>query len=135
MRSLCCIHQYRSRSAIYTVYYLIVVTAMLFDEININKKMVMLVVMIGLLVIIVDRAHEYIYKYRLVGLKQQERLEIIKYYKEHPEVEEAWIPRFPVYTIHGGDVEEGDTYHYETFKEYYGLPQSADKIIFYYEES
>ena len=126
---------YGSRSAIYTVYYLIVVTAMLFDEININKKMAMFVVMIGLLVIIADRTHEYIYKYRLVGLKQQERLEIIKYYKEHPEVEEAWIPRFPVYTIHGGDVEDGDTYHFETFKEYYGLPQSADKIIFYYEES
>ena len=128
---------YGSRSAVYTVYYLIVVSVMLFNETIIcrYKKTILFTCMILFLIIIGDRTHEYIYKYRLVGLKQQERLEIIKYYKDHPEVEEAWIPRFPVYSIHGGDVEIGDTYHFETFKEYYGLPQSADKIIFYYEES
>ena len=83
--------------------------------------------------IIGDRTREYIHKYCLVGIKQNERLEIIKYYQQHPEVEEAWIPRFPIFTVHGADVEIGDTYHFETFKDYYKLPQSADKIIFYYE--
>ncbi len=128
---------YGSRSAIYTVYYLIVVSVMLFNETIIcnYKKTILFTCMILFIIIVGDRTHEYVYKYRLVGLKQQERLEIIKYYKDHPEVEEAWIPRFPVYSIHGADIEEGDTYHFETFKEYYGLPQSADKIIFYYEES
>ena len=81
-----------------------------------------------------DRTGEYLYKYKLVGLRQNERLEVIKYYQDHPEVEEVWIPRFPIYTIHSGDVEIGDTYHFETFKEYYKLPQDADKIIFYYVE-
>ena len=99
---------YGSRSAIYTVYYLIVVSILILDFVNINK-------------------------YRLVGIKQNERLEIIKYYQDHPEVEEAWIPRFPIFTVHGADVEIGDTYHFETFKDYYNLPQDADKIIFYYE--
>ena len=87
-----------------------------------------------LIFVIGDRFIEYTYKYKLVALRQNERLEIIKYYREHPEVEEVWMPRFPVYTIHGGDIEEGDTYHFETFKEFYNLPQSADKIIFYFME-
>ncbi len=126
---------YGSRSAIYTVYYLIVVSAIIFDSVNINKHLVCTALLIILVIIVGDRCHEYVYKYRLVGLKQKERLEIIKYYQGHPEVKEAWIPRFPVYSIHGGDVEIGDTYHFETFKEYYKLPQSADKIIFYYEDS
>ena len=126
---------YGSRSAIYTVYYLIVVSTIIFDSININKHLVNIGLFIVLVLVVGDRTHEYLYKYRLVGLKQQERLEIIKYYQGHPEVKEAWIPRFPVYSIHGGDIEEGDTYHFETFKEYFRLPQSADKIIFYYEDS
>lgn len=126
---------YGSRSAIYLVYYLILVSAMLFEDININKKTFQIIVLVGLCAIIIDRSKEYIYKYKLVGLAQEERLEIIKYYKDHPEVEEAWIPRFPVLTVHGADIEIGDTYHFETFKQYYELPQDADKIIFYYEDS
>ena len=111
------------------------VSTIIYDSINIKKQLQNIALFIVLVLIVGDRTHEYLYKYRLVGLKQQERLEIIKYYQGHPEVKEAWIPRFPVYSIHGGDIEEGDTYHFETFKEYFRLPQSADKIIFYYEDS
>ena len=125
---------YGSRSAIYTIYYLIIVSVMLFDEIYNLKKFILFICFILFSIIIIDRTNEYIYKYRLVGLVQEERLEIIKYYKEHPEDKEAWILRFPVYTIHGADIEIGDTYHFETFKEYYGLPQDADKIIFYFKD-
>ena len=124
---------YGSRSAIYTIYYLIVVSILVLDFVNINKHHIKTIILIVLVLIIADRTREYIYKYRLVGIKQNERLEIIKYYQQHSEVEEAWIPRFPVYTVHGADIEIGDTYHFETFKDYYKLPQSADKIIFYYE--
>ncbi len=124
---------YGSRSAIYTVYYLIVVSILILDFVNINKHHVKTILLVLLVLIIGDRTREYIYKYRLVGIKQNERLEIIKYYQDHPEVEEAWIPRFPIFTVHGADVEIGDTYHFETFKDYYNLPQDADKIIFYYE--
>lgn len=124
---------YGSRSAIYTVYYLIVVSILILDFVNINKHHVKTILLVLLVLIIGDRTREYIYKYRLVGIKQNERLEIIKYYQDHPEVEEAWIPRFAIFTVHGADVEIGDTYHFETFKDYYNLPQDADKIIFYYE--
>ena len=126
---------YGSRSAIYTVYYLIVVSLLVLDFVNINKHYIKTIILIVLILIIADRTREYIYKYRLVGIKQNERLEIIKYYQEHPEVEEAWIPRFPIFTVHGADIEIGDTYHFETFKDYYNLPQGADKIIFYNEEN
>lgn len=121
-----------SRSVIYTVYYIIIVIGLIFDEIELNK--VSIVFAIVFIAIICDRTYEYLYKYRLVGLAQEERLEIIKYYQEHPEDEEAWIPRFPIYTVHGADIEIGDEYHFETFKDYYKLPQSKDKIIFYYLE-
>ena len=126
---------YGSRSAIYTVYYLIVVSILVLDFVRINKHHIITIFLIVLVLIIGDRTREYIHKYCLVGIKQNERLEIIKYYQQHPEVEEAWIPRFPVYTVHGADIEIGDTYHFETFKDYYKLPQSADKIFFYYEDN
>ena len=120
---------YGSRCAVYTVYYLIVVNVMILDSININKRMITIVLFIMLMFIIGDRTKEYIYKYHLVGIRQQERLKRIQYYKDHPEIEEVWIRRFPIYTIHGAD--DGDAYRYETFKVYYGLPQSAENIHFY----
>lgn len=125
---------YGSRSAIYLVYYLIVVSMVLLEDIHFDKKWMCLVLCLVMLVIIDDRTIEFITKYRLVGIRQQERLEVIKYYQEHPEDEEAWIPRFPIYSIHGADIEPGDTYHFETFKEFYNLPQDADKIFFYFVE-
>ena len=125
---------YGSRSAIFLVYYLIVVSVILLEEVNFNKKWIELCLCLLLLTIIGDRTIEYITKYKLVGVRQQERLEVIKYYQEHPEDEEAWIPRFPIYSIHGADIEIGDTYHFETFKEYYNLPQDAGKIFFYFVE-
>lgn len=124
---------YGSRSAIYTVYYLIVVSVLINEEFK-SKKIINLFVIAILMFINCDRTIEYISKYKLVGIRNNERLEVIKYYQEHPEDEEAWIPRFPVYTIHGADIEPDDTYHLETFKEYYNLPQDADKIIFYFVE-
>ena len=120
---------YGSRCAVYTVYYLMVVNVMILDSININKRMITIILFITLMFIIGDRTKEYIYKYHLVGIRQQERLKRIQYYKDHPEIEEVWIRRFPIYTIHGAD--DGDAYRYETFKVYYGLPQSAENIHFY----
>lgn len=125
---------YGSRCAIYTVYYLIVVSILVLDFININKHYIKTIFLIVMVLIIGDRTREYFYKYRLVGIKQSERLGIINDYKENYWVEEAWIPRFPPYTVHGADIEEGDTYHFETFRNYYELPQEPDKIIFYCED-
>lgn len=125
---------YGSRSALYTVYYLIVVGLLALSSYYIRRRTLLLAGFILLFAITVDRTMEYLHKYHLVGLRAAERAEVIRYYQEHPEDEEAWIPRFPIYTIHGADIEEGDTYHFETFKDYYQLPQSADKIIFYFVE-
>ena len=125
---------YGSRSALYLVYFLIVVIILINDAFELPKfaKYILPVLM---LVILFDRTNEYLTKYTLVGKAQAERLEILQYYRDHPEEKEAWIPRFPIYTVHGADVEIGDSYHFETFKEYYQIPQSADKIIFYYKET
>lgn len=122
---------YGSRSAIYLVYYLILVSSLLLEEININKKTVQIIILIGLAIIIIDRTEEFISKFHLVGEKQAQRLEIIEYYKEHPEEEYAGIPNFPSYLLHGINVPWDDGYHLQTLKEYYELPQDADKIYFY----
>ena len=123
-----------SRSSIYTVIFMIVVIAIILDSFDINKYL-LLGIFIVTLGVCMDRVNEYIYKYRLVGMVTQERNAQLEYYREHPEDEEAWIKRYPIYTIHGADVEPGDDYHFETFKDYYQLPQSKDKIIFYFEET
>ena len=125
---------YGSRSALYLVYFLIVVIILINDAFEL-PRFVKYILPVLMLVILFDRTNEYLTKYNLVGKAQAERLEILQYYREHPEDEEAWIPRFPIYTVHGADVEIGDDYHFETFKEYYQIPQSPDKIIFYYKET
>ena len=123
-----------SRSSIYTVIFMIAVIVIVIDGLDINKYILLLVFLIGLGVS-VDRINEYLYKYNLVGLVTNERNAQMDYYRDHPEVEEAWIRRYPIYTIHSADVEPGDDYHFETFKDYYHLPQAADKIFFYFEET
>ena len=123
-----------SRSSIYTVIFMIAVVTIILDEFDINKYL-LLVIFVATFGVCVDRVSEYVYKYRLVGMITQERNTQLEYYREHPEDEEVWIKRYPVYTIHGADIEPGDDYHFETFKDYYRLPQSKDKIIFYFEET
>ena len=123
-----------ARSSIYTVFYLLLVICLLLDEIKLNK-IIYISIIFMCLGIIIDRTNEYITKYTLVYKAQQERLEIIQYYIDNPDVKEAWIPRFPIYTLHSVDINPGSTYHLETFKEYYKLPQSADNIIFYAKEA
>ncbi len=125
------------RSVIYTLYYLACLSAFIFERVDydtvLEKKAVAVTCLFGLLLagLIGLRTKTYIYKYTISRNAQIERLEIIEYYKNNPDVEEAWIPRFPIYTLHGIDIEPDDTYHLETFKEYFKLPQAADKIIFY----
>ena len=114
--------------------YLISVITIVLDSLDINKW-VLLIVFLMSVGVTADRFLEYRYKYHLVGMVEEERQAIYEYYRDHPEVEEAWIKRFPIFTIHSADVEPGDTYHFETFKEYYNLPQAADKIFFYFEET
>jgi len=122
---------YGSRSALYLVYYLLLVSLIILSSLQLNK-LVYLFICLFLLAIIADRSYEYYNKYNDVLKIEKERQEIIQYYRDHPEDEEAWIPRFPIYTIHGADIEQEDTYHLQTFKEYYGLSQES--IIFYFKD-
>lgn len=125
---------YGARSSIYTVFYLLEVSILVFDNLPLPKVFVSLFAML-FMVVLVDRTMEYTQKYYEVSLAEKERQEILHYYRQHPEVEEAWIPRFPIYTTHGSDIEPDDIYHLETFKEYYHLPQDKEKIIFFFKES
>ncbi len=70
-------------------------------------------------------------KYREVAQIDLTRQAEIQYYADHPEIKEAWFIRYPVYSIHSGDIEEGDEYHMDVFRRYYGLANDV-RLIFYH---
>jgi len=125
---------YGSRSVIYTIYYLIAVIISIFDSYELPKELLNKILVVLFIGFICIRGRLYISKYTSARYAQIERESIIQYYIEHPESEEVWIPRFPINTLHSIDVDPGDTYHFEVFKEYYHLPQDVDKIFFYWKE-
>lgn len=124
-----------SRSSVYFVFYLIVVTGLVLKEIKVDNKFITILMSLAFLFIVYDRTTEFIYKYNLVNSVQNERLEIYQYYRDHPEDTDVWIPRMPPLTVHASDVEPDDVYHLEVFKEYYGLPQDYQNIQFYWKEA
>lgn len=124
---------YGSRSALFTVYYIIVLTCLITDQISLNKITSLIIICI-LVIFIIRKTNYYINLYKEVGLKQEERLMDIDYYQNHPEEKEVWIKRFGDGVVHGADINPDDIYHLETFKEYYELPQEAKNIIFYFED-
>ena len=104
------------------------------NDINTNLKSVYIVLFIILAFITTYRSLDLIKRYSLVKNMNPTREAQIQYYIDHPEDKEAWFKRYPIDTIHSIDIEPDDTYHMETFKVYFGLPQDVDKIFFYYEE-
>ncbi len=123
---------YGERSSLYLVYYLMIVSVLTLNDINFTKR-IKTALFFLLLIILCIRTRDIVKRYKLVEQMNYTRQTEIQYYKDHPEVEEAWFKRYPIDTIHSIDIEQDDTYHMETFKAYFGLPQAADKIIFYYE--
>ena len=123
-----------ARSSLYFVYFLIVATALIYAQFIRKGNILVIAVMLAFTGLNVLRIREYYNKYRLVSQINTERESIIEYYKDHPEEKEIYIPRMPIYSIHAGDIEEGDDYHFETFKAYYGLNPDA-KVIFYWKDS
>lgn len=120
------------RSSLYTVYFLIVVVLLFVDKIEFPKWMNGSFSLI-LILLIAKSTQTYVYKYTLVQRTHELRLAEIAYYKDHPEVKEAWLIRYPIYTLHSGDIEKEDTYHMEVFKTFYGL-SSNQELIFYFPE-
>jgi hypothetical protein len=113
-----------ARSSLYTIYFLMVPAGYLLRSLKI-KLPYRLAVTVVLAVLIAVELKEYWVKYRAVAAVQKIRDQEIAYYKDHPEETEIWILRMPIYTIHSGDIEEGDSYHEETFLLYYGLNPEA----------
>ena len=118
-----------TRSSLYTVYFIILLTLSVLSEVRISKpEYAVLFVFCGMMC--VQRTLSWKNIYTQVAQIQKERDSILQYYREHPEDDEAWIPRMPDESIHSADIEDWDTYHQNSFKEYYELPDTT-KLIFY----
>lgn len=122
-----------ARSYIYLVYYVIAVSVIVINSYDSNK-LINIIFGIGLLFLIYTKTYYYKNLYDSIKYAQEQRLVEINYYKEHPEDEEVWIKRFPENALHSVDVEEGDDYHFDVFKQYYNLPQSSSNIVFYFDK-
>jgi hypothetical protein len=114
-----------SRSSLYTIYYIILLICYLLSLIKTEKKY-SFVATITLLAMLFGRARELLFKYQLVNQIHQKRLEIIEYYKDHPEAEEYWFPAMPIFTTHSGNFDEDDENHRIYFLRYYGLDESKE---------
>ena len=119
------------RSSLYTVYFMIIASLIIFGSLRIKWLNGLLI--LPLLFLVIRSANGLHEKYELVASVHEIRMGEITYYKNNPEVKEAWLIRYPIFSIHSGDIEENDPYHMEVFKEYYGLNPDV-KLIFYYPE-
>lgn len=120
------------RSSLYTVYYLIVVCAIIYS--SLNQKIFSKLLIIPLIVLCFSTSKQLLYKYNLVQSVHNIRLSQIQYYLDNPEVKDIWLIRYPIFTIHGGDIETDDLYHMEVFKEFYGLADDTTLNFYFPEE-
>ena len=118
-----------ARSALYTYYFLLVITGFTFSSLEL-KKIGNIIAVIIFSILIVMKTREFNYKYTEIAACASERESIIEYYRKNPDIKEAWIPRMPKGWIHSADVEESDTYHMQVFKQYYGLADDV-KVFFF----
>lgn len=119
------------RSSLYTVYYLIVFCLLIYA--NLNQSFISKVLFVPIIILCFINLNQLWYKYSLVESVHKTRLGQIQYYKDNPEIKDIWLIRYPIYTIHGGDIEADDLYHMDVFKEYYGLNKAA-VLNFYFPE-
>lgn len=123
---------FASRNSLFTIFLLMIVVGIVINELHLCSK-VKLATIVVLLVLNAFFVKTYITKYRLVASVDKERMAQIEYYKDHPEIKEAWITRMPIMSIHSADVEEWDTNHMDSFRAYYGLSPKV-KVIFAFKE-
>lgn len=120
------------RSSLYTVYFMIIASLVLLK--SLAWKWLNWLILIPLFVLLTRATFGLNAKYKLVERVHEIRLGEITYYRDNPDVKEAWLIRYPIYSIHSGDIEKDDPYHMQVFKEYYELNQDV-KLIFYYPEN
>lgn len=119
------------RSSLYTVYLLIAVVAISIQELK--SQWLIRFLAIGLVALTFKSTYSWIVKYQEVSKIDAIRQEQIQYYIDHPNEKEAWLIRYPIYSIHAGDIEPDDTYHMDVFKQYYGLASDV-QLYFYFPE-
>lgn len=122
-----------ARSSIYTVYCFFLFLLALFDDFDFPKRpyiVCILVCCIG----IVYYGLSYQQLYHTIHLVDVKRQSQIEYYRVRPDTKEAYILGYPDQSVHSADVLPGDTYHDETFKEYYYLNPEMEIKFYYLEE-
>lgn len=119
------------RSSLYTVYFIITLTSLLFQQLDIRWSNLGLSIMLILLTMRVSL--NYYEKYKFIQTVTQLRKSQIDYYVDHPEIKEAWLVRYPSYSIHSGDIEEWDEYHMDVFRRYFGISPDV-RLVFYNED-
>ncbi len=106
------------RCAIFTVYFLIIVIALIIEELDLNpliEKGLAAILLISVVLIFMGYGRIYT-KVHQVWMQQEA---IIKDYKVYPSGE-LWLPSYPSHSIHSG--EAVTSYHQEVFLKYYELP-------------
>lgn len=122
------------RLMIYPVYYLLFVIVALADNIE-YKKMVSIVISLVLILLTSLNVRTLFIKYQSVENITHERNLILEDYTLYSDQYKSgiWLPRYPIYSIHGGDIEFEDTYHMKAFKTYFNIPQE-ETITFFWKE-
>lgn len=123
------------RLMVYSFFYLSLLTLMILDQLSWNVKFEIAVIIVSSLLIF-SSGRAMLYKYTLVQSITQERNAILQDYAVyHDQYKDGiWLPRYPIFSIHGGDIENEDTFHMIAFKTYFMIPQT-EKITFYWKES
>lgn len=116
------------RSSLYTVYFMILATLIYLKSLDL--KYLNLILIVPLFIMLIKSTSNLNQKYELVSSVHNVRLGEITYYQKNPNIKEAWLIRYPIFSIHSGDIEQDDLYHMDVFKQYYGL--ESDLIIFFY---
>ena len=73
----------------------------------------------------------YLFLQHKITIKRESE---IAYYVVRPDIEEAYIIGYPDESIHSGNAEPDDTYHMQTFKEYYYLNEDMTVRFYYLKE-
>lgn len=123
------------RLMIYSVFYLFALILLILNELEFKIKLEYVGVIV-LLILSLYLANKTISKFKVVESITNERFSIISDYKVYSEFykDGIWLPRYPIYSIHGGDIELEDQYHMKAFKEYFDIPQE-EIITFYWKDN
>jgi hypothetical protein len=122
-----------SRSGLYTVYLLILVILVNFDDLELLPVQKWILT-IGFAAAMAVRMYGYYEIYHLVHLINIRRYQQVEYYRLRPDAGDAWLLAYPDETIHSANVQEGDETHMYYFKEYYGLNQDLHLVFYYLKE-